>query len=264
MTKNIIIILTILVVTPFSYLNAFTLNNTMAAAFESDTVKVNIAENECLHIGITNNELLSLVEEAIDKYWNTVPTSRLRLQAGSLVSVSTKFYTDEVCKTGTNCEPNPDLIVGNDILIGCNDNEENFTDYRILGIAVPNNISNRTINGALFLINDRDDNILDQLSRNDILATIAHELGHTIGLGHSPVEDSLMYYKTIPTRRALGQDDIDGVTFLYPTMQPFGGCGTLQNVPLNRNGILSFFIGFFIIVIAASVRFKTCPSNSTL
>jgi hypothetical protein len=61
------------------------------------------------------------------------------------------------------------------------------------------------------------------------VAVIAHEIGHALGLGHSEVSEALMYYQIVPKRSTLGQDDIDGITFLYPVGIPgdLAGCGFL-------------------------------------
>ncbi|OGM24571.1 hypothetical protein A2962_01265 [Candidatus Woesebacteria bacterium RIFCSPLOWO2_01_FULL_39_61] len=50
----------------------------------------------------------------------------------------------------------------------------------------------------------------------DIETVWLHEFGHGLGLGHSNVEMAVMepYYEGV--RRVLHQDDIDGVSFLYP------------------------------------------------
>src|SRR5690606_21495045 len=72
---------------------------------------------------------------------------------------------------------------------------------------------------------------------------IAHEIGHAIGLGHAEdnQKEALMYFRLVNQRKELGQDDIDGVSFLYPMhVDAFGlleggllgGCGTIQ---LNKN-----------------------------
>lgn len=60
---------------------------------------------------------------------------------------------------------------------------------------------------------------------------LAHEMGHVFGLGHSTVESSLMYYSLGSKEHlSLSQDDIDGMTWLYPRNEPgngFLGCGSL-------------------------------------
>jgi hypothetical protein len=213
---------------------AFTLNNSRGAAFAQDEVRVNVAAHTCVNIGVTNDELLWIAEEAVNNFWNRVATSRLRLVRGSLVTVSDKFRTDTVCAGGNNtsCTPNSDLIVANDILISCNVNtgtSGNFSSGGVLAITVSNNISGDNIVGALILINDSTVNQFRNKDRATQIAVLAHEIGHAIGLGHSPVEDSLMYFTTVPVRSNLGWDDIDGVSYLYPTEQPFGGCGTVSD-----------------------------------
>ncbi len=53
-----------------------------------------------------------------------------------------------------------------------------------------------------------------------------HEFGHTIGLGHTTVSGSIMLASccsgATPMPPALGSDDLDGLTFVYPNTQP--GC----------------------------------------
>ena len=48
----------------------------------------------------------------------------------------------------------------------------------------------------------------------DLQAVVAHELGHVLGLGHSEIEDSLMF-ATYRGRRTLHRDDIAGCEYLY-------------------------------------------------
>jgi hypothetical protein len=49
------------------------------------------------------------------------------------------------------------------------------------------------------------------------LIIIAHEVGHILGLGHSQDPAALMYYNAGgKAALTLGQDDIDGISYLYP------------------------------------------------
>lgn len=207
--------------------HAFTLNNTSKLVFSEDEVKVNVASG-CTNIGITDAELLNLVGKAVDRFWNTSPTSRLKLRQGSVVNVDARFHSDSICTASTNCDPNPDIAVDSDILISCNANTTNFPSSSILGITIPNNISGSRIVGSLVLINDRSNTQFDTKSEDAKIAILAHEIGHAFGLGHSPVQDSLMYYATVSQRKALGRDDIDGISYLYPKQQPISGCGTVD------------------------------------
>jgi len=114
--------------------------------------------------------------------------------------------------------------------------------YFYIALTVPNNVAGQNIVSATLLINDVASNQFQSKSRAEQTAILAHEIGHAIGLGHSPVIDSLMYYQSISTRFRLGWDDIDGITYLYPTEQPFSGCGSvdLNQSPPNQMGPLIF------------------------
>lgn len=240
--------------------NAFTLNNTAKLVFSEDEVKVNVASG-CTNIGVTDAELLELVGRAVDTFWNKSPTSRLKLRKGSVVNVAAAFHSDSICTASTNCDPNPDLSVDSDILISCNVNATNFPSSSILGITIPNNIAGTRIVGSLVLINDKADTVFDSKSADEKVAIIAHELGHAFGLGHSPVQDSLMYYATVSQRRALGRDDIDGITYLYPKQQPISGCGTVDMSGGKNGSWPGLFIGFSIIGLAEIYRKKKAPKQ---
>jgi hypothetical protein len=257
--KNIF--LSVIVATFFSKAQAFTLNNTVNLAFKSSEVKINVAQGFCTNLGISETELLSIAEDAVDEYWNKAPTSRLKLRKGSLSSVSTNFHTGLICNSGTNCVPNSALAVSSDILISCNNNSSNFSSNSVLAVTVPNNTTSTDIVGSLIIINDSSSNQFASKSRDEKISIIAHELGHAIGLGHSPVKDSLMYYTVVPQRQSLGQDDIDGVTYLYPKQQPIS-CGTIdtnQSFPPTFPG---FFIGIFLTSIGYFLYLKLRPRLS--
>lgn len=233
---------------------AFTFNNSAKLVFSQDEVLVNVAAN-CTNLGITNEELLSLVGSAVDNFWNQSPTSRLKLKKGSVMNVAAAFHTGEICVSGTNCDPNPILKVANDILISCNENTVNFPSTAILGVTIPNNISGSTIQGALVLINDQAGNQFEDKTKNEKISIIAHELGHAFGLGHSKVEDSLMYFMTMSKRVALGRDDIDGISYLYPKQQPKAGCGTVDfDGGTGPNWWSGLFLGFSIIGLSELFR----------
>lgn len=234
--------------------DAFTFNNSVKLTFSQDEVTVNVADGFCNNIGIDESELLSIVGDAVDQFWNKAPTSRLKLRKGSLRTVSAAYQTDNICSPATNCEPNPALAVDSGVLITCNNSLTNFPNASILGVTIPNNISGTTIQGALIMINDRATNQFVNKSRAEKVAIIAHEIGHAFGLGHSPVVDSLMYYATVESRKSLGRDDIDGISYLYPKKQP-SGCGTIADISNKKPDMLSgLFIGFMLVLAFEFIR----------
>lgn len=63
---------------------------------------------------------------------------------------------------------------------------------------------------------DDDERWVNSESRNvDLLTVAAHEIGHTLGLGHSDDPDALMFAAYSGPHRFLSPDDIEGVQDLY-------------------------------------------------
>ncbi len=75
-----------------------------------------------------------------------------------------------------------------------------------------------------------------------IAATVAHEIGHVLGLGHSSSEDALMYYAESGVRESLvlSQDDMHGISYLYPRDElgsdSVFGCGTVAPISSGSSG----------------------------
>jgi hypothetical protein len=216
---------------------AFTLNSNFAASFKKNNVKVAVAEDStCSSISVTAEELRSYIKPAINKFWNKVPTSRLRLKDGGFASriLTVDINDSRLCSpTDSECIDDADTN-GQDvippvdgILISCNQEADNFGP-NVLAITVPNNFTGKKIKGAVILINDSTSTQFSNLSRSDRIGVIAHEIGHAIGLGHSEETSSLMYFKVQDQRTSLGQDDIDGVTYLYPVK--IDGCGLVDSL----------------------------------
>jgi len=237
------ILITLLLISTQSF--AYTLNNNFGAAFSSNEVRVTVDEQTtCVDLNLTVYELSDMVKKAASTYWNTVPTSALEVKSSGFNQAVTNINsgvlcapTDDTCisSAGINIIPPVDGIV-----IGCNDNNANFDTSHVLAVTVPNNFSGRKIKGAVVLLNTNSA-ALKNLSYNDKVAVIAHELGHALGLGHTDDKAAIMYYRTIDQRKKLGEDDMRGISYLYPIKLDFGGllggCGTIstdtKNPPKN-------------------------------
>jgi hypothetical protein len=81
----------------------------------------------------------------------------------------------------------------------------------------------------------------------------AANAGHVLGLGHSQVTNSLMYFDaTYKATLGLSQDDMDGMSYLYPRNELSGdkpmGCGLVSAVgntklpPPPRPGVLALLM----------------------
>ena len=81
---------------------------------------------------------------------------------------------------------------------------------------------------AAFTIGDNAVNV-------DLLSILTHEVGHFLGLAHTPVADATMqtdYPPKSTTLRTLEEDDIAGICAIYPP----GRAGTCDPEPINGLG----------------------------
>jgi hypothetical protein len=239
---------------------AFTLNNNISAGFPHRSVGVFVTSNSvCTNAQVSKEQLMAMISEAINQYWNTVPTSSLRLYNGGIFTTSdNNFIIGHLCSAETSVPcVTPIVPKVNDIVISCNTNkDDNFPDVggspsSILAITLPNNVSGGSIIGSAIIINDTLDTRFRDLSWADQVAVIAHEIGHAIGLGHSPSRSNLMYADVIPVRHSLGRGDIKGVSYLYPVK--FDGCGLFGTIddqaPNQFNFLYNLLLGLFVSLI---------------
>ncbi len=214
---------------------AFTLSTSNGAAFSKESaseLKVNVEDGGgTCNLGLTPNELLDMAVVAAERFWNRAPTSNLKIVRGEVVDVS-GFESDDLCSPDSPCTPTATFQHTHGLLLGCNENVSNFTNTAILGLSVPTVLSGKTIQSASVLFNGRAGSRFLTLTYDEQVATIAHEVGHALGLGHATSNDSLMYYQTVPTRNDLGADDIRGISYLYPKTQVVDlNCGSLAYLP---------------------------------
>lgn len=260
--------------------HAWTLNNNFGASFKDSKVKVFVdGGTVCPLNTVTVSELESMVPAAVNDYWNKVPTSNLELEAAGFSDAVFTMNkgrlcspTDATCITqgtaaGNDGTPADGLIPPvSEIVIACNDNPLNFGGANVLAVTIPNQFSGKKITGAVILINEDPSGTFGALSRDDKIAVLSHEIGHAIGLGHSEDRSALMYFRTVSLRKNLGQDDIDGVSYLYPMQLDagglLGGCGMIsdgENTPRDPPFSQMLFTLGFIISLFSVFRLLRSP-----
>lgn len=240
-------------------LNAFTLTSSSPPRYATNNVEIRIANNDCTNIGITAQGLMDMVNIAVGQYWNAVPTSRIRFSAGSFVDVATDASLTDMVSA----------INENQIIIACSEDTSLFEATNILAVGT---ITTSSPARGVVAINNISGSQFADLSELNQKATVAHEFGHAIGIGHSTHEYALMYYALSEAIKqdALARDDADAITYLYPkdSSVPFvlGACGQIED-PSNPNfwfnivfALLIVFMGLFLTG-SMSLQFKS-PKNA--
>tara|TARA_Y100001954_G_C15750285_1_gene573287 strand:- start:89 stop:976 length:888 start_codon:yes stop_codon:yes gene_type:complete len=232
--------------------NAFVLLGSSAPPrYPSGDIQIKLVGNQaCSTITESTEELIEIAREAADDFWNTVHTSSINLMVTGKVSAGGKDIADFISAANNN------------IVIGCS------TDsiiYSTSTIAVGGySYTSGNLKGYVAL-NDHSGSPFPSLSRRDKVATLAHEIGHALGIGHSEKDFALMFYASGAVYNYLSQDDADAITYLYPHDSTFNGlggnCGSISKLPEPYDGnkknsqtkktliirFFAFIIGFSII-----------------
>lgn len=221
---------------------AFTLGSstdTNLKGFASKTIYFMVNDSNCP----SSRNVKAAVQQAINA-WNEVTYSNVHLVYGGSSS-STGYSTRPIisCDTafGTTTGADADWVAG----VG------SFQS------------SNSTITtGAIYLNAESGKNgNIQNWSNSALAALIAHEMGHVLGLGHSQDPAALMYYSISRTSLYIAQDDIDGISYLYPRDELSSdspmGCGTISGPsqgPKNKWPILLLFALPILLALALKLR----------
>jgi hypothetical protein len=207
-----------------NYSFVFTLNSTSSSNFRGwNTSEIQFAVNStnCP----TGIDISSLLEDSF-KVWHSVATSNLKLKVIG-TTTSTTFSNPVTVYCESNFSP-----IGDINYVPAAASVTTQGDYAVGGL-IYLNVSSGRANIANF-------------NSNSLKITLAHEVGHILGLGHSHDRSALMYYDgSYYINMSLGQDDVDGITYLYPRNEiskdkPLG-CALLKNINSNNNSNSSPF-----------------------
>lgn len=201
--------------------SAFTLNSSTNPDLEgwSDTdVKLMVNEANC-PAGV---DVPGIIAEAVE-VWNNVPTSSIKVSYGG-ATTSTTFASPPT----VYCEPNFQAVT-------------HANQNYVPGAAAVQSPGGRVSSGLMYLNASAGTGNIANFDHTTLVIILAHEIGHLLGLGHSDTTNALMYYDgSYKTTLRLSQDDIDGISYLYPANELGGdkiaGCGLIRGVKPPSGG----------------------------
>ena len=176
--------------------------------------------------GITSAQLNNLISQAIQA-WNGVTTSRLEWtfqQADSTTTVG-QFLSGTATDTP---------------YIGCDSSFQSDTQQDPNSVpAVTLNTGTDPIEYAGIVLNAEPSTFANiatiyAINPTVVALIIGHELGHVVGLGHTSDPSALMYYSVSnKSQLTLTLDDQEGVSYLYPRAELWGGPMGCAAAPLS-------------------------------
>lgn len=231
--------------------NAFTLsgNTSKLKGWKDDPLVYHLNPANC------RADIRGIIQSSMDM-WNSISSSKLKVELGSdsaataanAVAGTAAETALIICDSafGTTFTSDPDVSSG----IG---SARYGSDLQIRrGYLVLN-----AQPGALASFNDLD--------ANTAKIIMTHEIGHSLGLGHSSDASAIMHYTSgFKTEFTLSEDDINGINYLYPRDElsgdPFmGGCGLVKSnssLPPSKQMLLFFVLFLMLSALWSRLRQK--------
>ncbi|MBI4404465.1 MAG: matrixin family metalloprotease [Deltaproteobacteria bacterium] len=231
------------------WLGGWTLLDSSLKGWEQNPLSVRMNYTECT---ISRTVLDRIIDDSF-ALWNAAPTAKIKLERSSEESTTTpdqflaRSATDSpliLCDAsfGSHLSTDPDQVPA--------------------ATWIPTPVT--TLDYGAILLNGQAGRAaeISQLSEAELFVVIAHELGHLLGLGHSQDSAALMYYSINgKTKAVLSQDDLDGLTYVYPRNElssgPFG-CAAVHTS--DNDSRLSWFLPWVLLLVAVLMtRIKLRP-----
>jgi hypothetical protein len=220
---------------------AFTLNSSTNSNFKgwaNSEISFQVNASNCP----AGMDVAGLMNKAFE-VWNNVATSRVHLSLAPVTSSTTISSP-----TTVYCETNFAAVTGAD---------ENYVPA---GAAILPSGDYAT-NGIFYLNVSTGQANISRFDQDKLLVILAHEVGHILGLGHSHDATALMYYNaSAKTELNLGQDDVDGVTYLYPRSEATGekpfGCALVAAPKPPTAGLMIAVVLCLLVPIGVAVRLR--------
>lgn len=195
---------------------AFTLNSTSnpnLKGWDGGDVQLVVNTSNCP----ASVDVVGIIEAAA-QVWNNVPTSAIKVSYGGSTTSTSLSSPPTVY-----CETNFQAVLGAD-------------QNAVPGAAAVSAPTGQITQGVLVLNVSSGLGNIANFNETTLKIILAHEIGHILGLGHSSDIRALMYYDaSAKTELRLAQDDIDGMSYFYPSDElknnKYAGCGHVQNLP---------------------------------
>jgi hypothetical protein len=217
--------LSILLVASSSW--AFTLGSSnFDGGWGGDTLALDYNPDNC------PDSLDSAIDKAIE-VWNSAPTSGLKLKRGDVIATT----PIQLINGSPGSLANPVIVCDTAFSSNVSNIDPDFVGgYGFFKVASGD--SEIRYGGLVMNVQAAANGNITNLDTTGLEVLTAHEIGHTLGLGHSEKSYALMYYNIgNKTELRLSQDDIDGITYLYPRNEIAGsglyGCDSHIRGPIG-------------------------------
>lgn len=187
-----------------------------------------------------------LIESALDA-WRNVSSTNVNVNVTGTTTSTT--YSNP---TTIYCEVNFGAVTGSD-------------ENSVPGVAGLIPAGGEYATGGVLVLNVSTGTAnISTYNANIVKIVLAHEIGHILGLGHSHDTNALMYFDaSAKNTLRLAQDDVDGLTYLYPRDeldgdQLLGGCGSVRapKPPTNVGLVLLLLMLPFAAALSLRLRLK--------